>query len=290
MNDKADFEGMVNEANPIHRPPRVQGRGEANREHVAILAAQDRPRDVQKAIAAMREACQMPALAEVAFYTVDRMGQKQTSGSIHLARELARVFTNISYGVWETERDDVRTQSVMTVYARDLESNTGAETTFIIPHRRDTKLGPRTLQSFQEIYEHNASFAARRLREVIFSVLPKWFVEEAQQLCEKTLSGGGSRISLTQRIADLRHAFFEIGVSQDQLEQMCGRRLSEFTPADLATLRVTYGEISRGEVRKDAAFPRAGQPGDALPRDADPFERAGAGVPARDTDPATTAK
>ena len=58
----------------------------------AVTVAQAIPRDVQRAVAEMRDACGRLALAQRAFYSVPNRGNGPT---VHLARELARIWGNI---------------------------------------------------------------------------------------------------------------------------------------------------------------------------------------------------
>lgn len=218
----------------------------------AVMIAMDRPRDRTAAIAEMREVCGIPALAERAFFRVPRGGEHVNGESIHLARELARCWGNIDYGVKELARDDIGGQSELLAFAWDLQTNARSEITFIVPHVRGRN--PKRLTGTQEIYENNASFAGRRLREAIFAVLPVWFKAEAAELCHRTLAEGGGK-PLVQRIADLRSAFEAAGVTVAQLEQKRGRKIDAFLPEDVAALRVVYGSLKRGEVTVAEEFP-----------------------------------
>jgi hypothetical protein len=217
----------------------------------AVMIAMDRPRDRTAAITEMREVCGIPALAERAFFRVPRGGEHVNGESIHLARELARCWGNLAFGVKELARDDIKGQSELLAFAWDLQTNARSEITFIVPHTRGK--GKR-LTGTQEIYENNASFAGRRLRETIFAVLPVWFKAEAAEICHRTLADGGGK-PLVQRIADLRTAFEAVGVGAAQLERKRGRKIDDFLPEDVAGLRVVYGSIKRGEVTVAEEFP-----------------------------------
>jgi hypothetical protein len=220
----------------------------------AVFVAQQCPRNVQNAIAAMRESCTQQALAERAFYKFPRGGATVSGESIHLARELARCWSNIQYGIVELSRDDVAKQSEMSAWAWDVQANTRVSNTFIAPHKRDKKTGSEPLVDLREVYENNANLGARRVRECIFAVLPPFFIEEAKDLCVKTLSDGGGK-PLAQRIADAVKAYEGIGVICDQLEQKLGRPSDKWTELDVAQLGVTFRSIQRGEVTKDEEFP-----------------------------------
>lgn len=223
----------------------------------AVMIAMDRPRDRSAALSEMREVCGIMALAERAFFRVPRGGENVNGESIHLARELARCWGNIDYGVKELARDDIRGQSELLAFAWDLQTNARSEIVFVVPHVKGKN--SRRLTGTQEIYENNASFAGRRLREAIFAVLPVWFKAEAADICHRTLESGGGK-PLVQRVADMRDAFSAKGVTVAQLEQKRGRKVDEFTPEDVAALGVIYGSIKRGEVTVADEFPTEDAP------------------------------
>ncbi len=222
----------------------------------AVMIARENPRDRSAAITEMREVCAIQGLAERAFFRVRRGGEMVNGESIHLARELARCWGNITYGVKEMSRDDMLGQSELLAFAWDLETNDRSEVVFIVPHVRGNGEKRRVLTGTQEIYENNASFAGRRLRETIFAVLPVWFKAEASDICHRTLESGGGK-PLVQCIADLRTAFEAMGVTATMLEKKRGRKMDDFTPEDVAALRVVYGSLKREEVTVAEEFPSA---------------------------------
>jgi hypothetical protein len=223
----------------------------------AILVAQRCPRNVPAATSSMRESCKQTFLAERAFFDVPRGGKSVTGATVHLARELARCWGNVQYGVSEMRRDDAHGQSEMVAFAWDVQTNTRVETKFVVPHIRDRKAeygGPVRLTSMDDIYMSNANAGARRVRECIFSILPPWFVEEAKSLCQKTLEHGGGK-AIDQRIADAVRLFDEeMGVSIGQLERRIGRPSAKWTARDVASLSTTYQSLHRGEIQVDDVF------------------------------------
>jgi len=222
----------------------------------AIVLARQYPRNDATAIAAMRETCSMQRLAERAFFRFPRAGKQVTGASVHMARELARIWGNVVYGVKELRRDDQYSQSEMLAYAWDLQTNARSELVFIVPHKRDTKGGPKNLTDMRDVYENNANQGARRLRECIFSVLPPWFVEEAKEICNSTIANGGGK-PLPQRIADAIGAFDTLGIIQKQLEKKIGRASENWTAHDVAQFGVIFKSIRNGEINKDDEFPPA---------------------------------
>lgn len=229
----------------------------------AIVVAQQCPRDVQGALVQMRESCAQPALANRSKFRFTRGGGTVSGPSVHLARELARCWGNVQYGVSELRRDDDHGESEMLAYAWDVQTNTRSSAVFIVPHKRDKKGGPERLTDMRDIYESNANAGARRVRECIFSILPPWFTEEAQERCEATLRDGGG-VPLAKRIADLIANFVKLGLTQDQIETKLGRPVAKWTDQDVADLWVIGRSVQRGEVRKEDEFPVAAPTADAI--------------------------
>lgn len=221
----------------------------------AVLVAQQVPRSIGVARTAMIESCQMLGLAERAFYRYNRGGTVVAGPSVHLARELARCWGNVQYGIVELRRDDDHAQSEMMAWAWDVQMNTRSSNTFIVPHMRDKKGGPERLVDLRDIYESNANMGARRLREAIFSILPPWFTEEAKELCTKTIERGDGK-PLPDRVEGAIRAFERIGVTAERLEQKVGRTSDRWTQFDIAQLVVTHRSIERGEVAVEDEFPQ----------------------------------
>lgn len=219
-----------------------------------VVVAQQRPRNIQTAVAEMRQSCALETMAERAFYRYKR-GTSQVSGpTVQLMRELARCFGNVTYGIAELRRDDAAGMSEMQAYAWDLQTNTRAAQIFVVPHMRDKKGGPEKLTDLRDIYESTANNGARRLREAIRAVLPPWFVEEAIERCNQTLRDGGGK-PLPQRIADAVKLFGDRGVTVGQIETKLGRKQTEWNEHDVAQLVVIYKSIDRGEVSIADEFP-----------------------------------
>jgi len=218
-----------------------------------VVVAQQCPRDVQSAIDAMRESCAQYTLAQRAFFRYNRGGSAIQGPSVHLARELARVWGNVTYGISELRRDDAEGMSEMQAYAWDIQTNTRTASIFMVPHMRDTKSGAKKLTDMRDIYESNANAGARRVREAIFAVLPPWFLEEAKDLCTQTLASGGGK-PLAQRVADAVKWYETTGVRLSQLEEKVGRKRAEWEGVDLAHLEVISRSLRNGEVRIEEEF------------------------------------
>lgn len=222
----------------------------------AVQVAQMHPRDMDRAWAEMRAACGRLGLAERAFYTVPNRGKSKPS--VHLARELARIWGNIDYGVHELHRDDERGISEVRAYAWDQQTNMRNSRTFQVPHQRMVKVdGEQTrkpLVDLQDVYLNNQNIGARAVREAIFAAMPADFVAEAQDICRETVKRGDGT-PLPERIANMLAKFKELGLSVAAIEGRVGRKRGQWTAADLAELSVVYGSIKRGEANADEEFP-----------------------------------
>ncbi|HET6290478.1 MAG TPA: hypothetical protein VFG15_27490 [Amycolatopsis sp.] len=218
-----------------------------------VIVAQNRPRNIDAAIAAMEQSCSQIEMAEKAKFRFSRGGSMVSGPSVYLARDLMRCWGNAEAQVDELSRDDVLGQSEMLAWAWDLETNTRVSTKFIVPHKRDKRTGPEPLVDMRDIYENNANAGARRLRECIINILPPWFVERAKALCEKTLKEGGGE-PLPVRIRNLIARFEEIGVTRTQLEKKQGRGSNAWTVEDVAALTVIGRSLAAGETTRDDEF------------------------------------
>lgn len=222
-----------------------------------VRLAHDVPRNEDDAYARMKAACSRYRLAEKAFYKLPRSGDTVEGPSVHLARELARIWGNIDYGVQELRQDDEYGQSEIQAFAWDLQTNARSAQTFIVPHKKDVGRSTRKLEKMQEIYENNANVGARRLREAIFNVLPHDFISEAQDICKATLAKGDG-VPLPDRIATAVAAFEkDFGVTLAQLETKLGRSKDRWDEQDVAGLSVTYKSLKAREVTKEQEFPAA---------------------------------
>jgi hypothetical protein len=236
-----------------------------------VMIAMENPRNEDAARRKMQRVCQMPSMAERAFFRVPRGTKKDERGNvikdekgkpipefvngetIQLARELARCWGNIDYSVREMSRNDQKGQSEMMACAWDLEENNRSSTVFIVAHQ----IGKFKVTSNQQIYENNASHAGRRLREMIFNALPEWFKAEAIDLCHETLKRGDGK-PMAARIDACIEMFREMGVSIDMLQKRIGCNVREMTPEILAQLRIVAKSIKRNEVTIGDEFPVEG--------------------------------
>jgi hypothetical protein len=217
----------------------------------AVTVALQFPRDMGRAYAEMRAACGRLRLAERAFYSVPNRGN---GPSVHLARELARIWGNVDYGVRELSRDDEAQMSEIQAYAWDQQTNVRSSRTFQVPHARMVKGARSPLTDLGDVYLNNQNIGARAVREAIFTVLPAEFVEEAQDLCRDTLKRGDG-VPVEDRIAAALRGFASLGIAADRLEAKIGKPRGQWGPQQVADLGIWYTSISRDGVDASSLLP-----------------------------------
>lgn len=221
----------------------------------AVVVAQNCPRDMARAEADMRDTCGRKAVADRAFYSVPRKGSKPMAGpSIHLARELARIWGNLDYGVRELSRDDAGGMSEIQAFAWDQQTNVRTIRSFQVPHQRMVDGRRKSLIDLNEIYLNNQNIGARAVRECIFALLPPWFTESAQDFCHETLKAGEG-VPLSERINKMISAFAALGATVEQLETRTGRKRGQWSAGDVAKLGIDYTSITRDGLDMDEIFP-----------------------------------
>jgi hypothetical protein len=220
----------------------------------AVQVAQLCPRNTSAAREEMKASCSMIGLAERAFYKFPRGSETVQGPSVYLARDLARCWGNVQYGIAELRRDDEHGESEMQAWAWDVQTNTRSSNTFIVPHKRDKKGGAVRLVDMRDIYENNTNQGSRRVREAIFSVLPPWFTAEAEELCKQTVEKGDGK-PLPERIDAIVKAYDGLGVTLDRLERKLGQPRARWTAFDVAQLTIAGKSIRRGEITVEDEFP-----------------------------------
>ncbi|WP_407316676.1 hypothetical protein UQW22_09990 [Isoptericola halotolerans] len=217
----------------------------------AVVVARANPRDIDRAVADMRDTCSRMAVAERAFWQVPNRG---TGLSVHLLRELARIWGNIDYGVRELRRDVDAGESEMSAWAWDQQTNTRSTRSFIQPHARMKAKRREALTDLHDIYLSNQNTGARAVRECISTVLPDWFISEAQTVCHRTLEHGEGK-SAEVRAREAVAAFEKIGVTRAQLEEYTERKVAKWEPETLANVARVYSSITQDGIPAADFFP-----------------------------------
>lgn len=217
-----------------------------------VFMAKQFPRDENQARARILRSCQRPGLASKAIYTYPKGGQRVTGPSIRLAVAIAQAWGNLDFNTVILEQRE--TESVCLSYCWDVETNTRASRSFIVPHKISTKHGEKVLTDPREIYELAANQGARRLRACILSIIPGDIVDEAIEACNATLSGGNKR-PLLDRLRELTDRFMTYySVPLSSIERYFGYPLDSFTEMDGITLAGIYTALRDGASSREDYF------------------------------------
>ena len=219
----------------------------------AIIIAKRMPRNEAMCFQKLMTASMRPSFAEDAEYRFPR-GKKEdgtpnyvTGPSVNLAREAARIWGNIRFGL-SVVRDDDETRLIRG-WAWDVETNTkveveddfqkliqrkqkGGETKWVIPDERDLR-------------ELTNRRGAILLRNAILQVLPKDLIEDALMQCGRTREEGATKDPDATRkrlIVD----FGSIAVTVEMLEKKLGHPFAQSTGKELAELRGICKSIMDG--------------------------------------------
>jgi len=225
----------------------------------AIVVAKRFARNELDAYSKLIKSCQRPSFAESARYCFPR-GKAMVEGpSVDMAREGARVWGNIRYGmriVAETT-DSVHIKG----YALDLEANNyvEAEDKFSKLIQRKDKFGvPQWIQpderDLRELINRRGAIC---VRNAILQILPPDIIDDAMKEVKQTIqkaAQGAISQSPDEAVRRMSLAFQAIQVSNDMLERYIGHDLKLINAEELATLRGIYKSIIDGNSRREEHF------------------------------------
>lgn len=208
----------------------------------SLVIAKKFPRNEQRAIERIKNACGRATLANSALYSYSRGGAEITGASIRLLEAIKTHWGNIDSGWRELERDD--NKAVVQAYAWDKETNTKEERTFEVPLIRYTRKGSYKLTDPRDIYELEANNASRRVRACLQALIPADVIEDAINCCIATQK---ANVDMSpDKIKALITAFNDLGVSQDMIEKRLGRSITAIQAGHVVQLRTIYKSIVDG--------------------------------------------
>lgn len=215
----------------------------------AIIIARKFPRNEDACFQKLIKACSRSSFAEDATYSFPR-GKKEdgtpniVSGpSVNLAREAARVWGNIRFGLYIVHDDDET--RLIRAWAWDVETNTKIEVEddfkkliqrkgqgWIIPDERDLR----------ELTNRRGAIA---LRNAILQILPKDLIEDALFACSKAAESDAQENPEKAR-KKLLMDFGAVNITVEMIEKVLGHAFSQSTPKELADLRGVCKSIMDG--------------------------------------------
>lgn len=223
----------------------------------AIIVAKKFPRNEVSCFQKLMLAASRPSFAEDATYdfprgTNDDGTKKIISGpSVNLAREAARIWGNIRFGLYVV-RDDDDTRLIRG-WAWDVESNVKNEfdDDFKKLIQRKVKDGPNKGETRwvepdeRDLRELTNRRGAILVRNALLQVMPKDLIEDALFKCSETLekeAGENPEAVRKRLLVDLG----AINVTVEHIEKALGHPFAQCTPAELTNLRAICNSIRDG--------------------------------------------
>lgn len=216
----------------------------------AIVVAKKYPRNEMSAFERVQKSFKRIGVAEAAQYCFKRGGATIKGPSAPAARELARCWGNLRYGI----RIVSEGEDTMHIkgYAYDCESNSYVEnedkfkkliqrktpqgTVWVKPDERDLR---------ELVFRRGAIL----VRNSILQLLPPDLIDDACALADKTLTERGSdaiKKDRTQVIKALVAAFSQHGVSVEMIEGRLGHKLEQLTPPEYTELLTIMRSLADG--------------------------------------------
>jgi len=242
---------------------------------VQIATAHQFPRNVSRFKA---EALSMATLDEETaascFYKLPRKeadgGVKIIEGpGVRLAEITGSCWGNMRYGARIVSEDDqfITAQGV----AHDLERN--VSTTIEVRRRISNKYGKKYSPDMIAVTANAACSIA--LRNAIFKVIPRAFVNSIYEAAKKTAIGNAT--TLVERRSKAIEYFSKIGVSKERILAAIGKPgIEDIDLADLETLIGIGTSVKDGDMTVDEAFPAIismDKPMQEPPADPEPAKR-----------------
>ncbi len=225
-------------------------------EKMRFFRAIQKPRDEEKCQKRILDSVRLVESAQSYFYSYPRANKEIFGGSINLAKEIARVWGNISIQE-RVVNDDVRYRTIGTEVT-DLETNfhTYKEITFEKVIQRKMAGGvPQWVQPDErDLLElQQRRFAVLR-RNAIFELVPRWFVNMVVEKAREVVKKAIKRTDPKSLRPVLLKEFSAMGIYQADLENYLGHAFDTTTPDELAELQGVLSSIREGVVDRAEYF------------------------------------
>jgi len=227
----------------------------------AVLAMQN-PRDEMEAWERVAQSCKRPGFADGAEYSYTRGDSNVTGPSVKLAREMARCWRNIRYGirVLDMNAEEVQIEG----WAWDLETNSRVSSEARFQRRVQRRRGGETVwveadeRNLRELVNKHGAIA---VRNAILQLLPPDMVDSALKLARKTMSGAVDEKLEQDResvLGKVMNAWAVYDVTTAMLEKYLGKLAGDWTGEDVAKLRAIYQSVRDGNSDPSEYFDTSG--------------------------------
>lgn len=228
----------------------------------SMVLAKKFPRNEQACFTRAVKAFERPSMAEAAQYSFKRGGNTVKGPTVDTARELARCWGNIRYGLRIVDQSDKQVH--IRGFATDLETNAyvEAEDAFnkLIQRKFDSPQGK--ISKWVEPDERDLRELINRrgailVRNCILQVLPPDIVDDVLSVADTTLGKIASKQLTDNRedtIKRLTVAFDRVGVTVEMLEQYLGHKLAQLVPDQIKELNQIHKSIKDGQAKREEFF------------------------------------
>lgn len=236
-------------------PAAAAARREAEEVRVAMLTAMHRPRDEERCRVNALQAFTRPIVAEDAEYRYKRGGNDISGPSIYTAREIARHWCNIRFGL------EIVSQSTNEVHIRgwawDLQTNhkvTADDRFQKLQQRKDRDGTTRWVEPDErDLREVINKRGAILKRNCLLEILPSDLVEECLRQSHNTLAAQMQKDKEDPQKKKLRagllKAFAKFEITQELIEQRIGHAYDELTGEEYAELTAIGKALKDGQTK-----------------------------------------
>lgn len=214
----------------------------------AVVLARANPRDEDQAIARIKRSCERIGFAFDVEFEFTRGGKDVTGPSVIFAREAARCWGNIRYGlhIYSSDGDQVHIRG----YAFDAETGafTELEDRFqkLVERAEGRWIVPNERQLRELIFRRGAILE----RNCILKVMPPDQVEDCITVSRTTIHKWGGEALKKDRKGSIQlmvKAFQKIGVKPEQLDEYLKIEIRQITTEQYVKLKRIYKGIEEGQ-------------------------------------------
>lgn len=225
-----------------------------------VVMAKKFPRNEFACYTKLLKSCERPAFAASSTYNFPRGGKAIEGPSVDLAREAARCWGNIRYGLRIVAENDesIHIQGA----AFDLETNNlvTAEDKFKkLIQRKDKQTGLTewTKPDERDLRELVNRRGAILVRNALLQLLPPDVIDDAVAKAKVTVRAAASgelKQDRQKTVRSLLAAFEQVGVNQEMLAAKLGHDLEIVNEEEIAELRGIYKSLVDGNSRRQEHF------------------------------------
>lgn len=209
-----------------------------------ITVALKFPRDMTIVENDIKAMCSRVRFADGSTYSIPRGGKMVAGPSTHFAKGIAQLFKNFEHGHYIDSRDNKCTRGF--AYAWDYERNIYIKKEFFVPHERKANNRIKFVTDPTEIMEMTNAQISRAVRNCILEIIPWYILEEAQELCAKTLRDEQKKLPIEKRREQAREKFRTINVDEEKVKKKMGKGFDELNDEELFELGGAYNAIKGG--------------------------------------------